>query len=166
MCIRRTTFVFLLALNNLIFIITLNLIHICILVINCFYFVFLECPYPGTNRLHNNLPTLSSAPGIVPERVFDNPTGIRNPTGHLHCACLQITKVSPLWQLDGIWESFPSQIRYFDNNRDTAITKPNFYFSRNPVLPKLNSTPLFQRLPGSFTNNETHTVTTMRMSQY
>ena len=119
-----------------------------------------------TFRLHNNLPTLSSAPGIVPERVFDNPTSIRNPTGHLHCVCLQITKESPLWRLDGIWESFPSQIRYFDSSRDTATTKPNFYFSRNPVLPKLNSTPLFQRLPGSFTNNETHIVTTMRMSQY
>ena len=48
MCIRQTRF-FLLVLNNFSFIITINLIYICILLINCFCFLFPEYPFPSTN---------------------------------------------------------------------------------------------------------------------
>ena len=71
MCIRRTSFVFLLVLNNLIFIITLNNIHIFILVINCFfYFAFFECPYLSTNtcsgKIQKNSILVLTPPGFEP----------------------------------------------------------------------------------------------------
>ena len=61
MCIRRTSFVFLLVLNNFIFIITLNLIltFFCLSfskIIFLLFFLFSpECPFADTNKGHREI---------------------------------------------------------------------------------------------------------------